>query len=114
MSARLRLEIDVHGSPSGNMSELCLAEVRHHVPRGDVDEREDLSTGPGERPDGDIEVDDPPAEGGLHARVLEVQLGRVHRRLRSGHPGVHAPPLSPATFRSPPPPPGPLNTRLAV
>src|SRR5216683_4051103 len=100
MPAWLGLKIDVHGRPGRDMPELRLAEIRHHVPRGDVDEREDVGAGSGEGAGGDVEVDDPAVEWSLHARVFEVQLGRAHRRLRGGHAGVHARHLSDGVLRS--------------
>src|SRR5215472_4004839 len=64
------------------VAELRLAEVRHHVPGARVDEREDLRPGAGKGAQGDVQVDDPSAEGRPQAGVAEIQLRRVHRCLR--------------------------------
>src|SRR6266478_2430751 len=98
----MRLEIDVHGRAGGNVPELCLAEVGHHVPVGDVDEREDFGARAGKGPDGDVEVDDPAVEGSLYPGVLEVQFRGAHRRLGGRQPCVRARLLSNVVLRTRP------------
>src|SRR5690242_10065280 len=98
----MRLEIDVRGRAGGNVPELGLAEVGHDVPVGDVDEREHFDARAGEGADGDVEVDDPAAEGSLYPGVLEVQLRGAHRRLGGRQPCVHARLLTHVVLRTRP------------
>src|SRR5205807_2251528 len=86
--SRLRLEIEIDGRPCGNIAQLGLPEVRHHVPGATVDEREDLGPAPCEGARRNIEIDDSSAEGRAYAGVLEVELGRVQCSLRRGEARV--------------------------
>src|SRR5438876_7076050 len=89
MPPGVRLQVEIDGRPRGNMAQLRLPEVRHHVPGAGVDECEHLSPAAREGAGRNIEVDHPATERRAHARVLEVQLSSVHGGLRRSDASVH-------------------------